>query len=126
MRPTLNASFPIHIPGVRLSVPLEVKVVENVATFNGEKLGEVVLPEPTPAAPEVVEAAAVEPLVADEVVAEAPAAEAEEAPAASDELTWSGTMTKTELLAIAQQLGLPVTSSNTKAEILSALDATKQ
>ena len=62
MRPTLNASFPIHIPGVRLSVPLEVKVVENVATFNGEKLGEVVLPEPTPAAPEVVEAAAVEPL----------------------------------------------------------------
>lgn len=126
MRPTLNASFPVHIPGVRLSIPMEVKVVENVVTFNGEKMGEVVLPEPTPAAPEVVEAAAVEPLAAAEVDAAAPAAEAEEAPAASDELTWSGTMTKTELLAIAQQLGLPVSATNTKAEILSALDATKQ
>lgn len=114
MRPNLNASYPVHIPGVRLTIPMEVKIVENVVTFNGEKLGEIALPEQEP----VVEEAVVEEAVVEEVVEEAPAASAP---------TWSSFMTKSELLAIASQLGLTeVTSSNTKAEILSALDATKQ
>lgn len=127
MRPNLNTSFPVYIPGVRLSVPMEIKVVENVVTLNGEKLGEVVLPEPTPEAPaEVSEDVAQEPLVvADEVAEETAPVETEEP--AVPEITWSSAMTKSELLAIASQLGLTeVTSSNTKAEILSALDATKQ
>ena len=123
MRPNLTASFSIHIPGIRATIPQEIKIVEGVVSLNGKVIDE---------APAVEEAAPAEVAApAEEVVPveEAPAAEApatEEA-AAAPEVSWSLSMTKSELLDIASQLGLTdLSSSNTKAEILSALDATKQ
>jgi hypothetical protein len=71
-------------------------------------------PEPEP----VIEVAATEP---EPVVAE-PAPEpvvAEPEPAPGWEPTW----TKTQLLAVSQAKGLPVTSANSKAEIIAALTA---
>ena len=38
---------------------------------------------------------------------------------------WKATMTKAELLAVAKELGVEASNSNTKAEILAALDAHK-
>jgi len=116
MRPNMKGSYPIFVPGTRTALPIEVKVSEEgVVSLNGKVIGEI--PESLVAEPAVA--------VAEEVAAPVEETATEEATAAP-EVSWSSVMTKTELLAIAQQLGLPVSSANTKAEILSALDATKQ
>jgi hypothetical protein len=115
MRPNLTTSYPVHIPGIRPVVPLEVKVA---------------LPAPVPAVASAP-VAATAPVV--EVEAEAaPVVEVESEPVAEVVVdtapvaapAWSANMTKTELLALAKDKALDVTSSMTKAEILSALDAT--
>lgn len=147
MRPVPESN--VFIPGIRMEHPTEVPLVEGAVPQEHlfaalTALGMFSKPaepeaEAAPAAEaEVVEAAPEAPAAEPEAEAPAaeaapaePAAEAEapaaEAPAAAEPApSWSSAMTKTELLAIAAQLGLSVTSSNTKAEILAALDATKQ
>lgn len=117
MRPNMKGSYPIFVPGTRTALPIEVKVSEEgVVSLNGEVIGEI--PESLFAEPAVA--------AAEEVAAPVEETPVTEEATAAPEVSWSSVMTKTELLAIAQQLGLPVSSANTKAEILSALDATKQ
>jgi len=122
MRPILTSTFFHQASNVQH--PLEVKLVEGAVAHP------VSVVEAAPAeVVAAVEPAVVETAAAPEAEAEAPAAEAEvteesgEAPAPV--LTWDASMVKADLLAIAQQLGLAVTSANTKTEILAALDATK-
>jgi len=128
MRPNMKGSYPIFVPGTRTALPIEVKVSEEgIVSLSGEVIGEIpesLFAEPAPA--EVEEASVEETPVSEEVVAPVEDASVTEEATAAPDVSWSSVMTKTELLAIAQQLGLPVSSANTKAEILSALDATKQ
>lgn len=121
MRPFTSTPSNVYFHGgVKVQLPKETK----------EIFVEMVSPEAAPApVVEVVEVAA--PIVEAEPVVEAavdPAAAepAVEEPATEEELVWSSAMTKSELLAVALKMGLPVTSANTKSEILAALDATKQ
>lgn len=80
---------------------------------------------PTVEEPSTVEAApttdSAEVTAIDEVVT------GDEPPAVDDpstpQTTWEPTWTKSQLLAVAQGMGLPVTSSNTKSEIVAALAA---
>lgn len=121
MRPILSSSVFIH--GVRQQLPLEVPVPPEAPAappwaFIQEVEAAFVAPVEEPAPAVVEEAAEAAPVEAD-----APA-EAEPAPVVGP--TWSSSMTKSELLAVASQLGLTVSSSNTKAEILEALDASQQ
>ena len=62
------------------------------------------------AAPEVAPVAAVSPSSVETAAGETP--------------TWSASMKKAELLAVALGKNLPVTSASTKAEILAALEGT--
>lgn len=124
MRPILETK--VLFFGVRPQLPTEVPLVEG-GFAPAATVEPVVEAAPVEAAP----VAEVAPVVEAEPAAE-PVAEAEEPVAEVDEVieksipTWNSTMTKSELLAVAQQFGLSVTSANTKAEILAALDAAKQ
>lgn len=120
MRPFTSTPSNVYFHGgVKVQLPKEIK----------EIFADLPSPEVAPAVG-VVEAAAeveVEPVVEAAVDPVAAAEEpAVEEPAVEEELVWSSAMTKSELLAVALKMGLPVTSANTKSEILAALDATKQ
>lgn len=85
-----------------------------------EAVAPVVEPEPEAEA----EVAEVEVEEEAEEAAVEPEPEAEESKAEEPEVAWKASMRKAELLSIAVDLGLEVTDSNTKAEILDALDGT--
>jgi len=123
MRPILETQ--VLFFGVRPQLPTEVPLIEGGPVQAAPV--EPVVEAAVDAAPVAEVAPVVEAEPAAEIVAEAeePVAEADEVIEKSTP-TWNSTMTKAELLVVVQQLGLSVTSANTKAEILAALDATKQ
>jgi len=80
---------------------------------------EMVEPQPEMVEPEVVEPEVVEPEVAEPEVVEPEVVEPEVVAVPS--LVWDASMRKGDLLKIAQDAGLSVTETNTKAQIIAAL-----
>lgn len=126
-RPLSGKNGRFHNSPARVQVP----VVETVEAVDPAPVVETV--DPTP----VVEPAPVVETV--EVTDPEPATAVEAAPVGdpepvvdqmididlsfSDAIEWKPSWTKTQLLAVAQEKGLSVTASNTKAEIIAALTA---
>ena len=113
--PNVTASTPpASVVEAVVETPVETHAVTEVATS--------VETEVAPPAPVEIEVAAPVEVAEDDAALAAITALTEE-PVAAAEPQWDASWTKANLLALAQSKGLPVNVSNTKADIIGALNS---